>query len=338
MPENLYRRGGVWWGKIQVARRVYRRSLRTSDRAEARRRLDLWRKETVRAAAFGDNRLSWKDAVVRYTTSVMPGAVKPATAARYRVSFRQVDAFLSGLHVDQITRQTLADMVSARAKEGATNATINRDLTAVSQVISAAMEWGAAEHNAARDFNRRLLTRERRDPISPPTDDDVAAVIAKAPGRFAALIRFLRLEGCRQEEGASLEWPHVDLNAGTVHFARTKTSRPRTITIKPETVELLRSLPRHLRTRTVFWHGQGARYLNVASRFRQIADDAGKSFRCHDLRHAYAIAELRAGRDIYDLSRHLGHSSVKTTEGYLGYVPGGQPVARAHQRAQGDAS
>ena len=42
-------------------------------------------------------------------------------------------------------------------------------------------------------------------------------------------------------------------------------------------------------------------------------------FRLHDLRHAYAIAEIRTGRDIYDLSRHMGHSSVKVTEGYLAY-------------------
>jgi integrase len=49
----------------------------------------------------------------------------------------------------------------------------------------------------------------------------------------------------------------------------------------------------------------------------------------HDLRHAYAIAEIRADRDIYDLSHHLGHSSVKVTEIYLGYRAGGRSVSRA---------
>jgi integrase len=52
-------------------------------------------------------------------------------------------------------------------------------------------------------------------------------------------------------------------------------------------------------------------------------------FRIHDLRHAYAIAEIRADRDIYDLSHHLGHSSVKVTEIYLGYRAGGRSVSRA---------
>ncbi len=40
-------------------------------------------------------------------------------------------------------------------------------------------------------------------------------------------------------------------------------------------------------------------------------------FRIHDLRHAFAIRWLKAGGDIYRLSRHLGHTSVKTTEIYL---------------------
>lgn len=40
-----------------------------------------------------------------------------------------------------------------------------------------------------------------------------------------------------------------------------------------------------------------------------------------------------AGMDIYDLSRHLGHTTVKITEAYLSYVPGGSPVSRAYDLA-----
>jgi integrase/recombinase XerD len=47
-----------------------------------------------------------------------------------------------------------------------------------------------------------------------------------------------------------------------------------------------------------------------------------RRFRVHDLRHGFAIRALRSGMDIYSLSRHLGHTSVKTTEVYLGYLTG----------------
>lgn len=327
---RLYRRGETWWGRIRLAGREHARSLRTSDRAEARRRLKSWHDELTRVHVAGLTRLSWEDAVLRYTDSVMKDSVSAGTAARYQVSFRQVDEHLAGLYVDQITRPILSDMVRSRKHHGASNATINRDLTAISQVIGATIEWGAAEHNPARDFNRKLLTKERREPIVAPTPEAVDAVVARAPGRFADLIRFLDLVGCRQEEAASLEWRQVDLHAGTCHFPKTKTGRPRTIHLSGGAVALLTAIPRQIKGGFVFWHGaKGERYANVASRFRQIAKDAGQTFRCHDLRHGYAIRELREGRDIYDLSRHLGHSSVKTTEIYLGHVAGGSASKRS---------
>ncbi len=39
-----------------------------------------------------------------------------------------------------------------------------------------------------------------------------------------------------------------------------------------------------------------------------------------DLRHLHAVEWLRSGRSIYDLQKRLGHSSIKTTEGYLAYL------------------
>jgi len=58
-----------------------------------------------------------------------------------------------------------------------------------------------------------------------------------------------------------------------------------------------------------------------SSRFGFLMDrEKIKCFRYHDLRQKFAIDYLKAGGDIYRLSRILGHSSVKTTEIYLGYV------------------
>ncbi len=47
---------------------------------------------------------------------------------------------------------------------------------------------------------------------------------------------------------------------------------------------------------------------------------AGVRFRCHDLRHKFAIDYLKNGGDIYKLKQILGHSSVKATEMYLACI------------------
>jgi len=329
MSGNLYKRNKIWWGRIQIAGTEQRRSLRTADRFEAKKRLAKWRGELEEAQFYGQARSTWQDAVIRFATEVMPSSIKPSTVDRYNVSFRQLDAHLRDIYVDQIRLSTIARIVGERRKAGATNATIQRDLTAMSRVLSACCQWEIRTGNPARDYDRRQI-KEYRDPIRPPADEDISAVLNRAPGQFSDLIRFLALEGCRQEEGASLEWYQVRLQRGEILLTKTKTNHPRVIRIGQETIELLSALPRHLKSKMVFWHDDGERYSNVASRFREIVKSAQSlaqkedrsftPFRCHDLRHRYAIRQLEAGRDIYDLKLHLGHSSVKTTERYLGYV------------------
>ncbi|GBQ63188.1 tyrosine-type recombinase/integrase [Komagataeibacter swingsii] len=77
----------------------------------------------------------------------------------------------------------------------------------------------------------------------------------------------------------------------------------------------------------LFPNRDGNPYRNAASNYGQIMRRVAARceatgipfarFRIHDFRHAFAIRWLKAGGDIYRLSRHLGHTSVKTTEIYL---------------------
>lgn len=105
----------------------------------------------------------------------------------------------------------------------------------------------------------------------------------------------------------------------------------------------------------LFWHHDGKHYANASSRFkavmrllnppdvsstanRAVEGDARRGvaatgqqpvatpptsfrpFRFHDLRHLFAVNALKNGMSIYQLSKHLGHSSIGVTEGYLKYL------------------
>ncbi len=54
-----------------------------------------------------------------------------------------------------------------------TNATIRRDLTALSRLLAACVSWGWRTDNPARDDDR-FMVRERRDPITLPGDREWA--------------------------------------------------------------------------------------------------------------------------------------------------------------------
>ncbi len=212
----------------------------------------------------------------------------------------------------------IADYVELRQKDGATNATIRRDLTTMSRVLAFARHRGIVEANAAEAFDRSMI-RERREPIHAP-DDLTIAVAASAieteHPQLAALIRFLRATGMRSGEALRARW--ADLRGSSLTIPETKSGRIRTIEL-PHSALPTKSGERLFPSLPI-----GA--ADLASRWQWARRDLppGQRFRLHDLRHAYAIAEIRAGRDIYDLSRHLGHSSVKVTEIYLGYRPTGR--------------
>ncbi|TXL70141.1 site-specific integrase [Vineibacter terrae] len=348
MPENLYRRGKTWWGRAQVAGDEHRRSLRTRDRTEARRRLTAWLEDLNRAAYAGEERHTWQEAVVRFTTEVLPDNVKPKTATRYLVSLRQLDALLRDRLVDRpeslpadkrITRTTIADIVSERKKSGATNATIRRDLTAASAVLKACTGWGWRDDNPAKEWDRSHI-KERRAPILLPTADEITAAIAAVPATMGQMMALAWRTGMREDEIVTLEHPQVHLPA-RIDLTKTKTNRPRAIPLTGPITDLavgtIAGTVRHLKSKLVFWHGDGAGFANFASNFAAQRRSHGIRFRFHHLRHRFAVDYLRAGGNIYDLQQILGHASIKTTELYLDYLTPEEKEQAMHGPAQNPA-
>lgn len=336
-PRNLYLRGATWWGRIKVAGREYRGSLRTTDPREAARRLKGWRIRLEREAVGSPDSPTWKEAVVKWAAEVLPRSVKPSVARRYLVSIGQLAGTFGTLRVDQITSARIAEYISLRSIS-TTNATVRRDLTALSRLLSACVSWGWRNDNPARTHDRSII-RERRDPITPPALEMVAKMIAAAPPGMANVLRLLEQTGMREGEAVALEAADVDWTGHQIRLMRTKTNRPRTLeweTPGGNAGPVLLTAARHGH---LFIASTGTPYANFATNAGRVMRDLEKRdpefrrFRIHDLRHAFAIRWLRNGGDIYQLSIHLGHSSLKTTEIYLGHLSA-REQAVAQNRAQ----
>ncbi len=324
MPDNLYCRGSTWYGRFFLRGELQRVSLHTSNLREAKARLKAVQAKAERQIFGLADASRWDDAVVAYSAGVLDaGAVKAATAKRYRVSLRQLDPYFRGKPLPTIVVAAIADYVELRQKDGATNATIRRDLTTMSRVLAFARFKGLVERNAAEAFDRSMI-RERRPPIRVPDDATITAAIEACKQerhQLGQLIRFLRATGVRAGEALRAKWDDILGTNLTIH--ETKSGRVRTIVVPHEALPPRRRDDRLFPLLPV---DTGA----VASMWQWARRElpATGHFRLHDLRHAYAIAEIRRGRDIYDLSRHLGHSSVKVTEIYLGYRPSAREVTQ----------
>lgn len=339
---NLYQRGDTWWGRCKIAGREYRSSLRTTDRREAVRRYKAWRTKLERQEIGDPDAQTFKEAVIKWALEILPQAVKPSVAKRYLVSVRQLEDVFGDLRMDEITTAKIGEYISRRSQL-ATNATIRRDLTALSRLLSACVAWGWRQDNPAKFYDRSII-RERRDPIHPPRAQDVDTLIAACPKSMADILRLLDQTGMREAEAVTLSSDQIDWQSNTITLIRTKTNRPRTIPFltkggdagivlhayRDVTGTLFRS-SLGVQYSVVGFSGGVGRIMRETIERERKAGSAFRRFRVHDLRHGFAIRALQNGMGIYQVQRHLGHTSVKTTEIYLDHLTDEQ----AHQSRLG---
>lgn len=324
MPKNLYQRNGVWYARFSAGSELRRICLRTGDLRLAKTRLKALQTKTADAQFGIREARGWPEAVTSYVNGALQsGAVKANTAKRYLVSLRQIAPYFNTLTLADINEAQIAQFVSARQTEGATNATIRRDLTTISRVLAHARAQGATSTNAALAYDRSLI-RERRPPIHAPADAAIKACAVALPAQWAAFIRWLRATGMRLGESLRADWSHLDGDGLTI--PETKSGKVRTIRVSPDV------LPDGERKGRIFaaLSPDSGTVSSQFAHFRRKFPSLPR-FRLHDLRHAYAISQIRDGRDIYDLSHHLGHSSVKVTEIYLGYAASSRSASRKMQ-------
>lgn len=203
-------------------------------------------------------------------------------------------------------------------RDGASQATVRRDLAVANRIFKVARRAGWIKSNPVPEEKAEIT--EKRDFIRPVPLRHIAAVIRRAPPGLAALFRFAAKSGCRQEEAGSLERRDVDFVRGEVTFRKTKTHSPRVIPMTPSMRRVLAAAlaEKGPPEQPVFRSRNGSRLSSLSSRWRNTVDTTPgvPHFRMHDLRHTYAIRWLQKGGSIYTLARRLGHSTVRTTEVY----------------------
>lgn len=338
--DNLFRRGEIWWLRATVNGKEFRESLRTSDVKAARRLRDKRLKQIKADIWHGEDQVSWGDAVLAWAHH-SAGQIAPKTAKRYAVSLQQCLPHMEGKTVREIDGKTISSLIASRKRMGATAATIRRDLTAISRVLVYAESRDWREGNPT--LSKRRILEERRDPIELPQPGSIALLLESSSSRFAALVKAAQLTGCRQDELVTAEWRRYDQKAGTLEVIG-KGNKRRTIELSSSASAHFSAQPHTLGSPLIFCRESGEPFTQAASdfcHFRRLIEKTDKSFhrfRFHDLRHLFAVEALRSGAmDIYTLSRHLGHTSVKTTEIYLEFLTPKEAVEAKHGSAQNTA-
>jgi len=148
-----------------------------------------------------------------------------------------------------------------------------------------------------------------------------------------ALMQLMRWSGLRISDAAIVAKNRIVANRFTLRTVKNGTKL--TVILPDHVVAALHALPSRpgVDPRNFFWSGkseiksltgQWQKKLGRLNKYLSLIDSEGRPlrFHSHQLRDTFAVSHLLAGTSMQDLSRMLGHKSVRVTEKhYAPWVP-----------------
>ncbi|UQI42696.1 tyrosine-type recombinase/integrase [Vreelandella venusta] len=241
--------------------------------------------------------------------------------------------YFGDIEMGKITGADIKGYIRHRQSEGRANATINRELAALSSAINYCnreWEWGLDNPVKGR------LTREARHRERYLTRGEVGRLVTAARQQrhgelLADFIEIAVHTGCRRGELLGLEWSRVTLEPGkeslTLLSSHTKSGKPRNIPLNSVAQAAIR---RRLSWRSrnapgcpwVFARESGERVRCIRTGFAQAVKRVRlEDLRIHDLRHTAASWLVSDGVPLEVIKELLGHSSITMTERYAHLAP-----------------
>jgi integrase len=278
---------------------------------------------------------------------------KPSTHDSYRKALDQylIPTF-GDLSLDAITRKHVKDFIAEMHQKGLKSGTIRNLKAYLSCILSEAVDDEIINTHPALRTGKLIKKEDQAKEINPLSWEEKAKLESTVkqhyPRWYPFFLTALRT-GMRLGELLALQPGDLDFNGGFIevkrsftrgHLTTTKSGKIRRVDMSKELSETLRTylVERKKDTLKNGWgeppewlfysaEGQMIDGNNFRKRvFNKVLEKAGlRQIRIHDLRHSYATLRISKGDNILDVSKQLGHHSVKITlDVYAHWMPGGK--------------
>jgi integrase len=233
---------------------------------------------------------------------------------------RHILPALGELYLDEVSAEQIAELVRKMRVKGYAPGTTNRVVILVRYIFNLARKWkcsGVVENPTAAlqlapEFHRdRFLNEEETKRLLGSIAEDENRAAAQA-------ILLLLLTGARRSEITQAKWEQIDWKSAFLLVPRSKSGKPRKITLNGQAVALLRAVERVDGNPFVFPSSvTGRPSASLYYPWHRIRCRAGlPDVRLHDLRHSFASFLVNKGVSIYVVRDLLGHTQIQTTQRY----------------------
>jgi integrase len=211
---SLYKRGSTWWAKSYERGKMVRVSLKTTDKAEAKRRMKGMVDRVPRTLSSTKDvpSITWETAAQDLLAYYRTYGTRNPVEAGYKI--KHLTTYFTGMPLDSIDSQAVTGYVSHRRAQGMAAATINVELSTLRRALRLAVEHGK--------LGQVPVVRMLRPPAprSGFFERDQFERIARAlPDDLALVVRIGYVYGWRiKSEVLALTKSQVDLDAGTLRL------------------------------------------------------------------------------------------------------------------------
>ncbi|HYR22286.1 MAG TPA: site-specific integrase [Chthoniobacterales bacterium] len=325
---NLYRDSfGRYYLLVKKSGKQFRRSLKTTDPALAKRRLREFLERAGHLSTDGTNgSIRFEEVAQRWLAS-KTAELKASSAYRRASVLKQLGPFFNGRLVRAIgAREFEAWKIQRGAKLSARS--WNIDVETLKQI------FGYAENtlrilidNPARHLKRK---KEPKSGIVVPSKKQFQSVLEelrnghRATGEAADFVEFLAYSGMRRAEAREVRWRDINSDLGTVLVTGgefgTKNYEARTIPLFGPLRRLIETM--QVRKRPV---SEDQRLFDIAEARLQLMRACERlglpRFGHHTMRHFFCSNAIEAGCDFKVIAEWLGHKDggvlVAMTYGHL---------------------
>ena len=249
----------------------------------------------------------------------------PLTRKRHRVELGLLGRWIEseGLQWQDMSRKQLQGYLRQRA---GLSASARANMLCSFRVY---FSWALDQEYIARSPAVNFKTPQRLRPLPRALTlhqvrqllDHLAAGAGRRARRDEALLLTALYAGLRGCELATLHWSAVDPQAGVIAIRISKMNKGRAVPIHPGLLDVLtrwREIQQLDSSAPVFSLNQASiapgRVVKIARRARLAS---GVQFSAHVLRHTFATWALRKSKNLYAVSKSLGHSQLRQTEIYV---------------------
>jgi integrase len=212
---HLYQRNHIWWMKYYKDGRAFYESSRTTKREKAKDLLKVREGDIAKGenASPAHARFKFEDALRDYLTDQEVNDRVGIAKFKRRLELH-LEPFFRGRRMTGIETADVRTYTLKRKRQGASNATINRELQALRRMFTLAVKGG----RLLRKPHVPLL-QEDNVRVGFLEETDMAKVLPLLPRDLAHVVEFAWITSWRvASEVLKMQWPQIDFEGGEIRL------------------------------------------------------------------------------------------------------------------------